>query len=69
MTYSRTKGLFAGIDINGAEVKQDDKTTGDLYGKQVAFQQILNGQVRTPAPAREFIAEVHRDFAEARASR
>jgi lipid-binding SYLF domain-containing protein len=69
VTYSRTKGLFAGIDINGAEVKQDDKTTGDLYGKQVAFQQILNGQVRTPAPAREFIAEVHRDFAEARASR
>ena len=69
LTYSRSKGLFAGIDINGAEVKQDDKTTNDLYGKTVPFTQILNGQVRTPAPAREFIAEVHRDFAEARASR
>jgi len=69
VTYSRSKGLFAGIDINGAEIKQDDKTTGDLYGKDVKFQQILNGQVRTPAPAREFIAEVHRDFAEARASK
>ena len=69
VTYSRSKGLFAGIDINGAEVKQDDKTTGDLYGKQVSFQQILSGQVRTPAPAREFISEVHRDFAEARASK
>ena len=68
LTYSRTKGLFAGIDINGAEVKQDDKTTNDLYGKDVTFGQILNGQVRTPAPAREFIAEVHRTFAEARAS-
>ena len=69
LTYSRSKGLFAGIDINGAEVKQDDKTTNDLYGKQVPFTQILNGQVRTPAPAREFVAEVHRDFAEARASK
>lgn len=69
LTYSRSKGLFAGIDINGAEIKQDDKTTEDLYGKSVPFQQILNGQVRTPAPAREFISEIHRDFAEARASK
>ena len=69
LTYSRAKGLFAGIDINGAEVKQDDKTTNDLYGKSVSFQQILSGQVRTPGPAREFVAEVHRDFAEARASK
>ena len=70
LTYSRSKGLFAGIDINGAELKQDDQTTKDLYsGKVVPFTQILNGQIRTPAPAREFIAEVHRDFAEARASK
>jgi lipid-binding SYLF domain-containing protein len=69
LTYSRSKGLFAGIDINGASVKQDDKTTKDLYGKVIPFSQILSGQVRTPAPAREFVAEVHRDFAEARASK
>jgi len=69
LTYSRTKGLFAGIDINGASVKQDDKTTNDLYGKDVQFSEILDGHVRTPAPAREFIAEIHRDFAEARASK
>jgi len=68
LTYSRTKGLFAGIDINGASVKQDDKTTRDLYGRVLPFNQILNGQVRTPAAAREFVAEVHRNFAEARAS-
>ena len=68
LTYSRAKGLFAGIDINGAEVKQDDSTTKDLYGSTIPFRQILSGQVRTPASAREFVAEVHRDFAEARAS-
>jgi len=69
LTYSRSKGLFAGIDINGASVKQDDKTTTDLYSKAVPFNQILTGQVRTPPEAREFVAEVHRDFAEARASK
>ena len=69
LTYSRSKGLFAGIDINGASVKQDDNTTTDLYGKAVPFNQILTGQVRTPPEAREFVAEVHRDFAEARASK
>ena len=68
LTYSRSKGLFAGIDINGASIKQDDQTTKDLYGRVLPFKEILAGQVRTPAPAREFIAEVHRDFAEARAS-
>jgi lipid-binding SYLF domain-containing protein len=68
LTYSRSKGLFAGIDLNGAEVKQDDKTTKDLYGSAVPFDQILNGQMRTPVPAREFVAEVHGAFAEARAS-
>jgi lipid-binding SYLF domain-containing protein len=69
LTYSRAKGLFAGIELNGAEVKQDGDTTRGLYGKDVTFRQILAGQVRTPAEARNFIAEVHRDFAEARASK
>jgi len=69
LTYSRSKGLFAGIDINGATIKQDDRTTKDLYGRAVPFTQILNGQVRTPPAAREFLTEVHRDFAEARASK
>ena len=68
LTYSRSKGLFAGIDINGATIKQDDRTTKDLYGRMVPFTQILSGQIRTPGAAREFLAEVHRDFAEARAS-
>jgi lipid-binding SYLF domain-containing protein len=69
LTYSRAKGLFAGIELNGAEVKQDEDTTKALYGKDVSFRQILAGQVRPPAEARPFLAEVHRDFAEARASK
>lgn len=69
LTYARTKGLFAGIDLNGAEVKQDDQTTKDLYGSVIPFTQILSGQTRTPAAARQFISEVHSNFAEARASK
>ncbi len=69
LTYSRAKGLFAGIELNGAEVKQDEDTTKGLYRKDVTFRQILAGQVRPPAEARPFLAEVHRDFAEARASK
>lgn len=69
LTYSRSKGAFAGIDLNGAVVKQDDSTTKDLYGRMIPFTQILSGQVRTPADAHKFIAEVHKDFAEARASK
>lgn len=69
LTYSRAKGAFAGIDLNGAVVKQDDDTTKDLYGRMVPFTQILSGQVRTPSDAHKFIAEVHKDFAEARASK
>jgi SH3 domain-containing YSC84-like protein 1 len=69
LTYSRAKGLFAGIELNGAEVKQDGDTTKELYGKEVPFNKILAGKVPVPAPARPFIAEIQKDFREARASK
>jgi len=69
LTYSRAKGLFAGIELNGAEVKQDGDTTKELYGKEIPFNTILAGKVPTPAPARPFIAEIQKDFREARASK
>jgi SH3 domain-containing YSC84-like protein 1 len=66
LSYSRAKGLFAGIELNGAKLKQDDDTTRELYGKPVPFKEILGGQVRTPAAARLFIDEVQKDFAPAK---
>lgn len=69
LTYSRAKGLFAGIELNGAEVKQDNDTTKELYGKDVSFNTILAGKVPTPAVARPFIAEIQKSFREARASK
>jgi lipid-binding SYLF domain-containing protein len=44
LTYSRSRGLFAGIDLNGAAVTQDKDETRILYGKFVPFDQILEGK-------------------------
>jgi lipid-binding SYLF domain-containing protein len=67
LSYSRAKGLFAGIELNGAKLKQDEDTTKELYSKAIPFTEILSGKVPTPPQARAFIAEVQKDFQEARA--
>ena len=62
LTYSRNKGLFAGVDLNGDEVNQNGKDTAEYYGKDHSYESILNGAVPTPAGAKAFIAEVRRVF-------
>jgi SH3 domain-containing YSC84-like protein 1 len=69
LSYSRAKGLFAGVELNGAKIRQDDDTTKQLYGQVIPFKDILSGGVPTPPDARDFIVEVQRDFREARASK
>ena len=66
LSYSRAKGLFAGIELNGAKLKQDEDTTKTLYGKEVPFSSILSGNMHTPPPAAAFVREVQKDFAESR---
>src|SRR6266481_6896533 len=51
LTYSRSKGLFAGITLEGAVVQQDDDSTKAIYGKNVKFRKILSGKVSTPQSA------------------
>jgi lipid-binding SYLF domain-containing protein len=58
LTYSRARGLFAGISFNGAVIKQDEDATGELYGRQVDFKTILTGSVQPPQSAEKFIAAV-----------
>lgn len=62
LTYSRNKGLFAGIDLQGDEVNQNVKDTGELYGHDVAYQAVLSGSVPTPPVAAHFIATVNQLF-------
>ena len=58
LTYSRARGLFAGISFNGAVIKQDEDATREVYGRMVDFKTILTGSVATPQSAEAFIAAV-----------
>jgi SH3 domain-containing YSC84-like protein 1 len=67
LAYSRTRGLFAGLTLDGAVIKQDDDSTRALYGRTVGFRPTLMGQVTPPAAADHFLATVRRSKAEATA--
>jgi SH3 domain-containing YSC84-like protein 1 len=44
LTYSRSKGLFAGVSLEGASMDTDDDANKDLYGKQISARDIISGQ-------------------------
>jgi lipid-binding SYLF domain-containing protein len=58
LTYSRSKGVFAGITLEGAVVQQDDDSTRAIYGKNMRFRNILSGKVSTPKSADAFMKAV-----------
>jgi len=58
LTYSRSKGVFAGLTLEGAVVQQDDGSTRAIYGKNMKFRNILSGKVSTPESAAAFIKAV-----------
>jgi SH3 domain-containing YSC84-like protein 1 len=60
LTYSRARGLFAGIDLNGSALTQDKDETRVLYGSFVPFSEILSGKVRPTADSEPFLAAVRR---------
>lgn len=60
LTYSRARGLFAGLTLNGAVIHQDEDATRELYGRLVPFKTILTGAVATPAGAEPFVSEVRK---------
>ena len=65
LTYSRSRGLFAGATLNGAVIKQDDDSTRAFYGRMVGFRPTLTGQVPVPPDAQGFLATVRRGKTEA----
>jgi lipid-binding SYLF domain-containing protein len=66
LTYSRSKGLFAGIDLDGTVLSQNQDDTTALYGTAVPFNTILNGNQATPVEARPFVRTVAKYFVAAR---
>jgi len=67
LAYSRTRGLFAGLTLNGAVIKQDDDATRALYGRMVGFRPTLMGQVKPPAGSEQFLATVRQGKTESTA--
>jgi SH3 domain-containing YSC84-like protein 1 len=58
LTYSRSKGIFAGLTLEGAVVEQDNDSTRGIYGTRMRFRTILSGKTKTPASAAEFVKAV-----------
>jgi lipid-binding SYLF domain-containing protein len=68
LTYSRSKGLFAGIDLDGTVLSQNEDDTRTIYGANVPFGTVLQGTTPVPAEAKPFVKTVARYFVVAKAN-
>ena len=55
LTYSRARGVFAGITLNGAVIRQDRDDTRDFYGRMVPYKTILTGAIEAPSDSAPFV--------------
>src|SRR5437868_1036850 len=56
LTYSRARGIFAGVTLNGAAIKQDKDSTREFYGHMVTTKASLMGEVEPPPAANPFLS-------------
>ncbi len=66
LSYSRNKGIFAGIDLDGTSVSQNYEDTELYYGQPHSFESILKGSVDVPEGAKPFVLAVVHYFLEAK---
>jgi SH3 domain-containing YSC84-like protein 1 len=69
LTYSRSKGLFAGINLDGTVLSQNQADTKALYGSDLPYETVLKGSQATPEEARPFVRTVAKYFVVAKASK
>ena len=62
LTYSRSKGIFAGIDLTGDVVNQNQEDTSEYYGKDIPYERILSGSVPVRPGSRHFVSTVNQLF-------
>lgn len=60
LTYSRARGIFAGVTLNGSSVRQDRDSTRDFYGRMVNYRTLLQGGKDSPESAQPWIAALNR---------
>jgi SH3 domain-containing YSC84-like protein 1 len=58
LSYSRARGVFAGVALTGATLREDDSANKDLYGKEIPNRTILTGAVEPPAGAQAFLSAI-----------
>jgi lipid-binding SYLF domain-containing protein len=60
LSYSRSRGAFAGISLDGATLRPDHDANADLYGRKLTNEQIVNGKIKSPASGSKLMAELNR---------
>jgi SH3 domain-containing YSC84-like protein 1 len=60
LSYSRSRGVFAGLSLEGATLRQDLDANKDLYGKTMTNKEIIEGNPKAPAAAKDLIAELNK---------
>jgi SH3 domain-containing YSC84-like protein 1 len=60
LSYSRSRGVFGGLDISGAAVTSDEDSNQQLYGSKISNKEILNSNPKVPAEAQAFVHELSR---------
>ncbi len=58
LSYSRSRGLFGGLDISGSAVTQDEEANRQLYGSKITNKEIIDGSPKVPAAAQPFLHEL-----------
>jgi lipid-binding SYLF domain-containing protein len=61
LSYSRTQGLFAGVNLSGGVLQVDEEDNAELYGKAVTAREILSGATKVPAPAAPLMTALERE--------
>jgi lipid-binding SYLF domain-containing protein len=66
LSYSRSKGVFAGLTLEGAVIEQDNDSTFAIYDHEPKFRYVLSGKLAAPTVADGFLKEVNQISARAR---
>jgi lipid-binding SYLF domain-containing protein len=59
LSYSRSRGLFAGASLEGATLRPDNSDNRKIYGREVTQREILQGQIRRPLSASQLYSELN----------
>src|SRR6185295_2455507 len=61
LSYSRARGLFAGVSLEGTSLRPDDDATEQVYGRKLTARNIVTGKITVPAFGRHFVAVLEKN--------